>query len=224
MNAKHIVIDRRKILTGMAVLPLVAALPGRLRAEDKAEQSEAPEIVLEPDARGLLPDDHMLGSPDAPTVLIEYASLSCPHCAHFQETVFPELQKNWIEAGKLLYVFRDFPLNAPALWAAMLAQCLEGDAYFAFVDMVFREQRNWLTAEDPGAKLFELSQLAGFDKARFESCISNEDTFNRMVAGIQHAEKVYDVDATPTLILNGEKVQPSNYEELSGLIAESQGS
>ncbi len=216
MKAKHIVIDRRKALVGLAALPLVAALPVGLRAQE-AEPLNA-------DARGLLPGDRTMGSAEAPAILIEYASLSCPHCARFHGTMLPSIKQDWIDEGKLLYVYRDFPLNAPALWASMLALCLEGDAYFGFLDILYKQQSNWLRAEDPAVALFELSQIAGFDKERFEACIQDEATFNRLVAGIQYAESTYGVNATPTLILNGEHVQPRDYEELSGLIAESQES
>lgn len=216
MNAKHIMIDRRKALTGLAALPLVAGLPLSVRAQEGDS--------LTADARGLLPDDRLMGDENAPAVLIEYASLSCPHCARFHGSMLPSIKRDWIDEGKLLYVYRDFPLNAPALWAAMLALCLEGDAYFAFLDILYKQQRSWLQSEDPGVALFELSQLAGFDKERFEACIADEATFNRLVMGIEYAETTYAVSATPTLILNGEKVQPRDYEELSGLIAESQNS
>ncbi len=216
MNAKHIMIDRRKILAGLAALPLVAGLPASLRAQE----SES----LTPDSRGLLPDDRMMGDENAPAVLIEYASLSCPHCARFHSTMLPSIKQDWIDQGKLLYVYRDFPLNAPALWAAMVALCLKGEAYFAFLDILYKQQKTWLQTEDPAVALFELSQLAGFDKERFEACIADEAVFNRLVTGIEYAEATYDISSTPTLILNGEKVQPRDYEELSGLIAESQGS
>ncbi len=216
MNAKHMMIDRRKALAGLAALPLVAGLPISLKAQET--------VTLTADDRGLLPDDRLMGDENAPAVLIEYASLSCPHCARFHGSMLPSIKQDWIDEGKLLYVYRDFPLNAPALWAAMIALCLEGDAYFAFLDILYKQQRSWLQSEDPGVALFELSQLAGFDKERFEACIADEATFNRLVSGIEYAEATYGVDATPTLILNGEKVQPRDYEELSGLIAESQNS
>lgn len=222
MNAKHMMIERRglqrrHLLGGLAAAALLAVGGLPLRAEGEAE-----EVTLTPDARGLFPDDNTLGDPDAPTVLIEYASLSCPHCAHFHETSLPPLKKNWIEEGKLLYVYRDFPTNAPALWAAMLSHCLEGEAYFTFLNLLYKQQREWLTAEDPGAALFELGKIAGFDKERFEACLTDEATFARLVAGIKYAEDTYGVDATPTLILNGEKVRPGTYDELAELIADSQ--
>lgn len=216
MNAKHIVINRRRALAGLAAVPLVAGLPFSARAQETE--------TLTADARGLLPDDRLMGDESASAVLIEYASLSCPHCARFHGSMLPSIKKDWIDEGKLLYAYRDFPLNAPALWAAMVALCLEGDAYFAFLDILYKEQRTWLQAEDPGVALFELSQLAGFDQERFDACVKDEATFNRLVSGIEYAEATYGVESTPTLILNGEKVQPRDYEELSGLIAESQSS
>ncbi len=216
MNAKHIVLNRRRTLAGLAALPLLAGLPLPARADESAE--------LTTDERGLLADDRTMGNFDAPAVLIEYASLSCPHCARFHTQMLPPIKSDWIDQGKLLYVYRDFPLNAPALWASMLALCLEGDAYFAFLDILYKQQEQWLRAEDPGLALFELSQLAGFDKERFEACLGDESVFDRVVMGIEHAEATYGVSATPTLILNGEKVSPQSYQELSDLIAGTQSS
>ena len=227
MKAKHILRDRRSILggailagsvlVGAAALPLLAGLPRGLRAEESGKEP------LKADARGLLDGDRMLGNREAPAVLIEYASLSCPRCARFHSTMLPSIKRDWVESGKLLYVYRDFPLNRPALWAAMVADCLEGDAFFGFIELLYKEQRSWLMAEDLGAELFMLSQLAGFDRARFESCVSDEATFDRLVMGIEYAEATYGIDATPTLILNDTKVSPASYEELSALIAEEQG-
>jgi len=207
-------------LVGAAALPLLAGLPRGLRAEESDREP------LKADARGLLDGDRMLGNREAPAVLIEYASLSCPHCARFHSAMLPSIKQDWVDSGKLLYVYRDFPLNRPALWAAMVADCLEGNAFFGFIELLYREQRSWLMAEDPGAELFTLSQLAGFDKARFESCISDQATFDRLVMGIEYAEATYGISVTPTLILNGAKVSNASYEtyeELSALIAEEQG-
>ncbi|GAB5468542.1 MAG: hypothetical protein Kilf2KO_15720 [Rhodospirillales bacterium] len=216
MIAKHIMMTRRQAVAGLTAVPLLGGLAARAQAQEV--------VPLRADDRGLLPDDRTMGDRDAPAVLIEYASLSCPHCARFHTQLLPQVKSDWIDQGKLLYVYRDFPLNAPALWAAMVALCLEGDAYFGFLDILYQQQNNWLRAEDPGLALFELSQVAGFDRERFETCVGDEATFDRLVMGIEYAEATYGVNATPTLVLNGEKVSPNGYQDLSDLIAEGQGS
>ncbi len=207
---------RRQILLGGLGFGLVAALTPLtvrgLRAEDAAAAA--------PDADGFFPDDRTLGDPAAPVTLIEYASLSCPHCAQFHATVLPGLKADWIETGKLFYVYRDFPLNAPALWAAMAANCLEGERYFAFIRQLYANQGSWLNADDTVEALFEYAKLAGFSRERFDECVNDESELNRIISRIEYAQQTYDISGTPTVILNGEKVQPASYEELSEMIAD----
>ena len=211
--------NRRQILLGgLGVGVTAATLPAlswRVLAAD-------PPAGLDP-ATGLFLDDRTLGSPAAKAVLIEYASLSCPHCANFHQTILPRLRTDWIETGKLLYVYRHFPLNAPALWAAMVTECQQGDAFFGLLDLLFQQQQAWLTAEDTADALFKVAQLAGFDQARFDQCANDEDMLNKILDRVDYATATYDVKGTPTVILNGEKVQPSSYEELSAAIEALQG-
>jgi len=211
--------NRRQILLGgLGVGVTAATLPAlswRVLAAD-------PPAGLDP-ATGLFLDDRTLGSPAAKAVLIEYASLSCPHCANFHQTILPRLRTDWIETGKLLYVYRHFPLNAPALWAAMVTECQQGDAFFGLLDLLFQQQQAWLTAEDTADALFKVAQLAGFDQARFDLCANDEDMLNKILDRVDYATATYDVKGTPTVILNGEKVQPRSYEELSAAIEALQG-
>lgn len=211
--------NRRQILLRGLGFGLVAtALPvlsGRVLAED-------PPAGLDP-ATGLFLDDRTLGSTTAKVVLIEYASLSCPHCANFHATILPRLKTDWIETGKLLYVYRHFPLNAPALWAAMLADCQQGDGFFGMLDLLFQQQQAWLTAEDTAGALFKVAQLAGFDQARFDACVNDEAALNKILDRVDYATATYDIQGTPTVILNHEKVQPRSYEDLSKAIEILQG-
>lgn len=211
--------NRRQILLGGLGLGVAAAslpLAGRLAL------AADPPAGLDP-ATGLFLDDRTLGNPAAKAVMIEYASLSCPHCAHFNETIMPSLKTDWIGSGKLLYVYRHFPLNAPALWAAMVSECLQGEAFFGFIDLVFKQQAEWLTAEDTAGALFKVAQLAGFDQARFDQCVNDEAVLNKILDRVDYATATYDIKGTPTIILNGEKVQPKTYEDLSKAIQILQG-
>jgi protein-disulfide isomerase len=209
---------RRQILVGaLAGAGLLALAPLRLAAQST--------VVLEPDAAtGLFPTDRVLGDPaTAKAILIEYASFSCPHCRDFHQTIVPSLKADWVDQGKLLYVYRDFPLNAPALWASMVANCMEGERYFAFVDLLYKNQESWLGASDIPAALKQYAQIAGMDDATFERCINDAAEIDRIVAHVEYAQATYGVDSTPAVILNGSRVKPRSYEELSQMIADSLG-
>ncbi len=212
MNRRQILLGGLGIGVAAAVLPMASRLA---RADD-------PLAGLDP-ATGLFLDDRTLGDPAAKALLIEYASLSCPHCARFNEAIIPSLKTDWIDQGKLLYVYRHFPLNEPALRAAMAAECLQGEAFFGFIDLVFKTQGEWLTAEDTTGALFKVAQLAGFDQARFDQCVSDEAVLNKILDRVDYATTTYDVKGTPTVILNGQKIQPKTYEDLSKAIEILQG-
>lgn len=207
--------NRRQILVGaLAGAGLLALSPFGAGAQQSAPLEADP-------GTGLFPDDRIQGNREtAKAILIEYASLSCPHCANFHRTIVPSLKTDWIDSGKLLYVYRDFPLNAPALWAAMVANCLEGERYFAFIGMLYQNQESWLQAADIPAALKQYAQTAGMDDATFDACINDAKEIDRIVAGVEYAQATYGVDSTPTVILDGERVQPRSYEELSQMIAE----
>ena len=189
--------NRRQILTtGMASLtlflggPQLAGISG-LRAE------EAP----------VSDSDRILGSPDAPVTIIEYASLTCPHCASFHVDTLPDIKKNWIEPGKARLVYRNFPLDGLALRAAALASCTEGDRYFSFVDMLFRGQKQWSRAADPIAALAQLARLAGIDKQTFDACISDREELDRILQQQIEGKEAFGIQSTPSFIINGEKVE-----------------
>jgi len=213
--------NRRQILWAIGsttlALPLAGLAPRIAAAQDTAAEAD-PE-------RGLLPNDRTMGDPDAPDVLIEYASLSCPHCASFHKEILPTLKSDYIDTGKLLYVYRDFPLNRTALWGAMTANCLEGQRYWSFLNVLYDQQRSWAfvprDASDSQAlgPLYQLAQLAGFSEEKFLSCLEDEATFERLVSGIQYAEDTYGIDATPTIIVNNEKLRfrsPEDFFEQLG--------
>lgn len=212
---------RRQILLGGLGFGLIAAVSPLTARGLRAEGEDAAAMTPDP-ATGLFPDDRTLGDPAAPATLIEYASLSCPHCANFHATILPKLKSEFVETGKLYYVYRDYPLNGPALWAAMAANCLEGDRYFAFLNLLYENQSSWLGASDPVAALFEYAKLAGFSQERFDQCVNDESELNRIIARIEYAQETYDVTGTPTVILNGEKVSPASYEDLAEMIEDAQ--
>lgn len=150
------------------------------------------------------PTDHVLGDPKAPITLIEYASLTCPHCAHFSVTVLPELKKKWIDTGKVKLIYRDFPLDQTALKAAQLAECAGKDKYFGVIDMIFETQSKWATAADPMADLGKSLRIAGMGDAEVKACLANDAVANGVVADYRGGETL-GVNSTPTLFINGQE-------------------
>ena len=148
------------------------------------------------------PTDHVLGDPKAPITLIEYASLTCPHCAHFSVTVLPELKKKWIDTGKVKLIYRDFPLDQTALKAAQLAECAGKDKYFGVIDMIFETQPKWATASDPMAELGKSLRIAGMGENEVKACLANDAVANGVVADYRGGETL-GVNSTPTLFING---------------------
>ncbi|MBO0735437.1 MAG: DsbA family protein [Alphaproteobacteria bacterium] len=150
-------------------------------------------------------DDRIFGNPDAPITIVEYASLTCPHCAHFANDVLPELKKRWIDTGKAKLVLRDFPLDEPALRAAMIARCAPPDRFYAYVDTFFATQDKWVMARDYREALARLVKLGGMSKEQFDKCLKNTALENKIVEERLVASKELDVNSTPTFFINGTK-------------------
>jgi protein-disulfide isomerase len=150
-------------------------------------------------------DDRILGNSDAPITIVEYASLTCPHCAHFANDVLPELKKKWIDTGKARLVLRDYPLDEPALRAAMIARCAPPDRFYAYVDTLFAAQEKWVMARDYREALARLVKLGGMSKDEFDNCLKDTALENKIVEGRLAASKELDVNSTPTFFINGTK-------------------
>jgi protein-disulfide isomerase len=149
--------------------------------------------------------DRILGNPNAPITIIEYASMTCPHCAHFADEVLPQLKKKWIDTGKVRLVVRDFPLDGEAVHASMIARCAPPDRFYAFVDTFFADQANWVTAPDYQAALTRLAELGGMGKAEVEKCLTDNKLEDQILNSRLVASKDLDVNATPTFFVNGTK-------------------
>jgi protein-disulfide isomerase len=154
-----------------------------------------------------------LGSPDAPVTIVEYASMSCPHCANFHIDRLPWLKETYIDSGKVRLEFRDFPLNAPALWGAMAAHCMGPDRYFAFLDLLFQQQENWAFFEDAGARLKTLAKQAGMGGNEFDMCMANQSVQMAVLQSRQTGVSEHKVESTPSLVINGKLVAGVPTEE-----------
>lgn len=146
-----------------------------------------------------------LGAKDAPVTIIEYASMTCPHCAHFQETTFPELKKRYIDTGKVHYILREFPLDRLAAAVFMLARCAAKDdssRYFAMVDTFFAQMNVW-AVEDPIPPLLAIAKQAGFTETSFKECLANQELLDNIEKVRQRAIDEFKVESTPTFFING---------------------
>lgn len=174
-----------------AALPLSFALVGAggARAQDAAEPLA----------------DKVLGDPEAPVTIIEYASMTCPHCADFHASVFPLLKEEYIDTGKAKFVLREFPLDEFAAATAMLARCSD-ERYYDVVDLFFETQRQWAVREGAYDQIRSLALQAGFTGETFEACLRDQALLDGINAVKDEGYRTMNVTSTPTLIVDGEKV------------------
>lgn len=150
--------------------------------------------------------DRTLGSPKAPITMLEYAAPVCPHCARFDETVFPLLKKTYIDTGKVFYIFRVFPIQPADGAAELIARCLPADKYFWFIDLLFRNQKTWdpeYGITDVRGELIQVARIAGMTTEKVDQCIADKDEQDRINQVAQDGETKYGLQAVPTLIING---------------------
>lgn len=198
----------RKVLFALAALfsltaPAFAQAPG-VTPVPAATQA----ATLAPGA-----EDRVFGKTDAPITIVEYASLTCPHCRHFDQEVLPKLKAKWIDTGKAKLVFRDYPLDEPALRAAMVARCAPPDRYFGFIDAIFAGQEQWAVASDYKAALARIALLGGVGKEKFAACIDDKAIENKVIASRLIATQQLGVSSTPTFFINGSKYDGAPTEE-----------
>ncbi|GEO41686.1 protein-disulfide isomerase [Skermanella aerolata] len=152
--------------------------------------------------------ERVLGDPNAPITILEYSSLTCPHCASFHANTLPQLKKDFIDTGKVKLVFRDFPFDRAALQASMLARCSNPERYFGFLDVLFKSQNKWAGASDPAQALAQTGKLAGVGDQQFKECLANEALANKLIERRLEAEQKYQVQSTPTfVIMRGDTIE-----------------
>ena len=147
--------------------------------------------------------DVLEGSPDAPVTIIEYASLTCPHCASFHERIYKPLKESHIETGKVNFIYRDFPLNNPAIAASIIARCGGEDRYLAFVDLFLSQQDQWTRAEDWMGALQDLAKLGGLGAGKINECLSDTPLGQSVIDRYRAGGDVFKVNSTPTIIVDG---------------------
>ena len=173
----------------------------------------------------LVPTDRTIGNPKAPVTLIEYGAPTCSICAAFFQDVFPQIKKNYIDTGKVFYVFRVFPLRPDDGAAEKMARCLPEDKYFAFIDLLWRNQPKWDAAEYPGitdvhGALVQLGRVAGMSAEQVDQCINNKAEDDRINKVAAEGEQRYSLNATPTFIVDGVAQQPGSipYDQFAKIL------
>jgi protein-disulfide isomerase len=207
-----LIITRRAVTAALSLtgLSLLAGLsPLRLIADAMAQS--APDV-----AKPVSLPDMALGPANAPVTITEYASMTCPHCSAFNETVFPKIKSEYIDTGKIRYVFREFPLDIKAAAGSMLSRCIAKDdsgKYFAVTDMLFRQQNDWVL-KNTTETLARIGKQAGLSQQAVEDCLKDQGLLDKIAADQKYASEVLRVDSTPTFFVNGEKIKgEASFEE-----------
>ncbi|WP_136634449.1 DsbA family protein [Pseudooceanicola onchidii] len=214
--------DRRTLLMGGAAAAVVAA--GGLWL-NSTRTPALPSIATVTPASGDATDtsgivEMTLGAEDAPVTLTEYASFTCPHCANFHGAVFKDLKRDYIDTGKVKFVYRDVYFDQFGLWAAMIARC-EPTRFFGISDMLYDQQKQWIGDGNPAGiaeRLRKIGRIAGLESEQMEACLADEDQARALVGWFQKNATEDDVTGTPTLFINGEKHSNMNYNDLKALL------
>jgi protein-disulfide isomerase len=205
-KSRPITVDRRKFSGGLIASGIVASAAVGSVAPAFAQQAKdvSVEKLMAP---GSLPDI-TIGNKNAKVTMVEYASMSCPHCAKFHTTVLPKLKKKYIDTGKVLLVVREFPLNQVALAVSMLTRCAgDNDKMAAMVDVYFEQQDKWLVSGNILPKLLELAKQAGFTEDSFNKCLENKELSEKLIKQRSVASSQFGVNRTPSFFINGKAVQ-----------------
>ena len=193
-------ITRRDALkfTGLAIG--AAALLPRLSLEAMAQEANL-STLMEPGPLG----DVWLGAKDAKVTIIEYASMTCSHCAAFHKNTWPALKERYVDTGKVRFTLREFPLDPLATAAFMLARCDGNDKYYPVTDLLFDRQSAWAFVQKPLDALQQMMRQAGFSQEKFEGCLKDQKLYDAVVAVRKRAEEKFKVNSTPTFFINGQR-------------------
>lgn len=178
---------------------------------DETTQSDAPIEVIE----------MTQGSADAKVTFVEYASFTCPHCANFHMNVYPQLKADYIDTGKINFVYREVYFDRFGLWAGMIARCGGEDRYFGIADMLYARQPDWSRNADPMdniANMKKIGKLAGMTDEQMDTCLNDQAHAEALVAAFQTNASADEITATPSFIINGKKYSNMNYPEIKDVI------
>jgi protein-disulfide isomerase len=194
--------SRRRALVAAAAV-LASAAPVLAQRKGDAPNQVSVDDLMKP---GNLPD-MVLGTADAPVTIVEYASMTCGHCAAFHNTVFPKLKEKYVDTGKVRFILREFPLDNLAAAAAMLTRCAGGDKSYPLVTALFAKQEEWaFVRSNPVPELLKFARQAGFTEESFNKCLTDQKLLDDVTAQRERASKVFGVNATPTFFVNGKRL------------------
>ncbi len=151
-------------------------------------------------------DEKALGDPAARVTIIEFASLSCPHCAEFHKFRFDWLKENYIDTGKVRFIFRDFPLNRPALLGSMAAHCAEPSKYFAFLSLLFKNQEKWAFSQPVEEQLAKLARVSGMGQEKLINCLQDEALAERIIQSRLESQNTYNIESTPSFLVGDQLI------------------
>ena len=164
-------------------------------------------------------EEVFLGNKDAKIVVIEYASMTCIHCANFHKKVYPKIKENYIDTNKIKFIFRDFPLDKQALFGSVLAKCAPKEKYFDFVKLILETQKKWISNDETFInKLKNIGKLAGLNETKINECFKNEQLVDNILKISSDGEKKYNISSTPSLIINEKKYSAMSYENFEKII------
>ena len=178
-------------------------------------------LANERSALEITDDDLVIGDKNAPITIIEYASMSCSHCANFHNDTLPDLKKDYIDNGIVRMVFRDYPFNYPALLGSMMMRCIPSDVRYDYMNALYQLQTTWVNKDPKISKkeLYKIMQSGGMTKEEFDSCYSNVDNENLILEGVMAAQKEFNIKSTPSFVINGNVIQGNkNIKEFRQII------
>lgn len=226
-------ISRRRVLSlasvSAAAMTFAAGSVSYAAGTDTTTTNATPSTVKLPESRGSVDvaklmeagslKDMALGDANAPVTIVEYASMTCSHCAHFHNTTLPDIKKKYIDTGKARLILREFPFDPRAAAAFMLARCAPEERYFPLVEVLFKQQEQWAGAANAEEPLLQIAKLAGFTQESFKACLTNQQLLNDVNAVRERGASDFGIDATPTFFINGTKYSGAlSVEEMSAVI------
>ncbi|WP_127115728.1 DsbA family protein [Shimia sediminis] len=186
---------------------------------DQTQVTSSGDVDTTTDTSGVI--EMVMGDPNAPVELIEYASFTCPHCASFHEAVLKPLKADYVDTGKVKVVFRDVYFDRVGLWASMVARCGGEERFWGMTDLLMKGQKDWAGSGDPATisgELRKVGRLAGLGEEQINACMQDEDKAKALVAWSEKNLKTHDISGTPTMIINGEKHSNMSYSDLKAIL------
>jgi protein-disulfide isomerase len=162
--------------------------------------------------------DMVKGNSDAKVAIVEYASFTCPHCATFHKEIFPQLREQYIDTGKVKFIYREVYFDAPGLWGGLLARCVSPEKYFGIVDLLYKKQSKWAsgsTEKEILNELFSIGRQVGMEDEQINKCMQNKEKSLKMIDAYLENSKIDKITSTPSLVINGKLLKPNNFGDLA---------